>query len=60
MKTSWKLLLALPTAALAALAMGCQSSPLSAKMSKTDQAKFQEKVAHDPFPAAQQNGFSGG
>jgi hypothetical protein len=61
MKSCWKSLLALPiVASLSALVAGCQSSPLNAKMSRADQAKFQQKVAQDPFPAAQPTGFAGG
>ena len=61
MKSCWKSLLALPIiASLSAFVAGCQSSPLNTKMSKADQARFQEKVAQDPFPAAQPSGFAGG
>lgn len=58
MKNCWKPLLPLLlSACLPAAAGGCQSSPLKTEMSKADQAKFREKVARDPFPAAQPNGF---
>lgn len=61
MKSCCKSLLALPMlACLCALVAGCQSNPLNTKMSRADRAKFQEKVARDPFPAAQPTGFASG
>ncbi len=61
MKSCWKSLLALPmVVSLSALVAGCQSSPLNTEMSRADLARFQEKVAQDPFPAAQPTGFAGG
>ena len=39
---------------------GCQSNALqSGAMGKREMAKFQEKVAKDPFPSAQQRGLMG-
>jgi hypothetical protein len=43
-----------------AAAGGCQSSALkSGAMGKREMAKFQEQVAKDPFPSAQQRGLMG-